>query len=184
MIKSPSTRSRVPRDLNKHGHEFEGLCNDAFNPLEKKYPIKWERIIDSRAAGNIIRDAEGDYRLKISAKQIAGAGLSYDFVIECKASVVENSFNRCFRSLIGSNQLALMRKEARAGAVCIYLFHSVNNREIEVWSMKQLRESYYEKRTEFTGEPRYIVEQSNLKKFAERWVSNPQGFISILGEYV
>lgn len=182
MIKSPNTRSRVPKDSNKHGHEFEGLCNAAFNPLEKKYPIKWERIIDSRAAGNIIRDAEGDFRLKINERQLAG--LSYDFVIECKASVVENSFNRCFRSLIGSNQLALMRKEARAGAVCIYLFHSVNNREIEVWSMKQLRDSYYEKRTEFTGEPVYIVEESNFKKFAERWVVNPQQFISILGDYV
>ena len=108
MLKSPNTRSRVPKVSNKHGHEFEGLCHAAFNPLEKKYPIKWERIIDSRAAGNIIRDAEGDFRLKINERQLAG--LSYDFVIECKASVVENSFNRCFRSLIGSNQLALMRK--------------------------------------------------------------------------
>lgn len=171
-----------PRDLNKHGKEFEKLCDSAFGPLETKFPIIWERILDSASVGNVIRTAEGDFRLRVRSPD---QGQIFEFLIECKASVVENSFNRCFRSLIKPDQLPLMRKHRRAGVVCIYLFQAVNNKEIEIWTLKQLKDAYYEKRKAFTDEPRYIMDQGNLKKFAERLVSNPKGFItSVLGDSI
>lgn len=172
---------KSPNQLNKHGKAFENMVNDAFRPLEIKYPIVWERVIDSAAANNLIRDAESDFRLRIKSEQ---AGRPFEFLVECKASVLENSFNRCFRSLIKKNQLPLMRKAARAGCACIYLFHSVNNKEIEVWSMKQLKDAYYAKRTVLDQQPLYVLEQKNLPKFAERWVTRPAAFVStVLGEY-
>lgn len=173
-------QKKSPSQLNKHGKAFEKIVSDAFSPLETKHPIVWERVIDSAAAGNLIRDAEADFRLRVKSEN---PGQPFEFLIECKASVLENSFNRCFRSLIKPAQLPLMRKAARAGCCCLYLFHSVNNREIEIWSLKQLKEAYYAKRTKFEGQPLYVLEQKDLPNFALRLVTRTKAFINLLGEF-
>ena len=163
-----------PSDLNYHGKQFEKLIDKAFCVLDKQFPITWERIIDSAAAGNIVAATEGDFRMKIASNY---AGRPYSFVIECKASNVENTFNRCFRSLIKKGQFPLMRMSVRAGAIGLFLFYSVQNEEMEVWDFNQLKKPYYEKRKPFDGQPRYIVAKPNIETFALNLVRHPAQFL-------
>lgn len=164
-----------PSELNRHGKVFERMVDDAFNPLDKQYPITWERVIDSAAAGNIVAAVEGDFRLKIKSEN---PGRPYHFVIECKASTQESSFNRNFRSLIKKGQFPLMRMSVRAGAIGLFLFHAVDNDDVELWDFAQLKEPYYDKRKPFNGQPRYIIGRKNLPAFAEKVVTRPKAFVT------
>lgn len=163
-----------------HGKRFEKKLSDAFKPLVKKHPITLERIMDSAAAGNIIRASEADFRLMIKSKSTFRP---YHFLIECKASVNHEVFNTGFRSLIKKGQLPLMRIASRAGSGCLYLFESLITNEVEVWDARQLYEAYYQKRVKFHGVPKYVVASANLPIFAARWVESPETFMrEVLGE--
>jgi hypothetical protein len=174
----PAKKSAQRAD-NSHGKAFENMTNSAFGPLHLKLPMTWERIIDSAAAGNFIAAREGDFRLRINS---GVRGQPFEFLIECKASVLDDTFAKCFKRLIGEKQLPKMRLACRAGAIGLYLFHSVNTHEIEIWDFRQVAKAYYEKRTKFEDVPKYLVSEMNYSYFANQLCSKPAQFIrDVLG---
>jgi len=168
-----------PNQLNIHGKKFEKLTNSVFHPLRLQLPIKWERIVDSAAAGNFIEARASDFELSVKSGQ---AGQPYRFLIECKASDQEATFAKCFKSLIKKKQLPKMRLAVRAGAIGLYFFHSVKTGEIEIWDFSQVKKAYYAKRTKFEDVPRYVVTVANFPIFARRVCQDPARFVrDILG---
>lgn len=167
----------TPRELNLHGQRFEKLVHEAFSKVFLTKSVEWRRVIDTAGAGNIIGKADGDFNLIVSGKEY---GSPYHFRIECKASTLEETLAKNFRSLIKAHQSAQMRLAARAGICGIYMFYSVQNDEIEIWSARKLDAEYGNKRQAFHGLPAVVVSSKNLHIVVEQWVNDPSGFLDKL----
>lgn len=171
-MKTPQARS-APRatisDLS-HGKELERDLAAEMIPLSKKHPCVWERVVDSGTAGNIIRDADCDFKLVVRSEEI---GLPFLFWIECKASVNHDTFVTGFRKLVKTNQLALMRIGERAGACGFYMFRSVKLQKIEIWSLQDIAAWYYQKRVTMLSEPKFVFADRRLPEFCEKLVTDP-----------
>lgn len=153
-----------------HGKELERDLSDVMNPLANRHAIHWERVVDSPGAGNLIRAADCDFKLIVCNEHI---GIPYVFWIECKASVVSDTFSENFRSLVKKDQLPLMRKGERAGVCCFYMYRSVRNQRIEIWSMQDIYAWYYQKRTKMLSEPKFVFPNRRLAEFGESLCLKP-----------
>lgn len=160
-----------------HGKAFERLVHNVFSKMHLTYPMEWRRVIDSAAAGNIIQKADGDFELTVAGERY---GSPYRFRIECKASIVEETLARNFRSIIKVHQSAKMRLAARAGICGIYMFHAVRNNEIEIWSSRHVDREHPNKRKPFNGRPAVVVSDANFPVIALKWVKNPAAFVQLL----
>ena len=165
----------APRNI--HGKQFEKYVNDIFTPLFTQYPSHWRRIIDSASAGNLIEATEGDFELLLPLPE---RGHCLGFVIECKASTEYLSLGSCFRSALRPKQVAKMRLKMRAGMFGVYLFHSVENDEIEIWPAKPLIAAHPQKRTKFFCQPAMVIQKEKLPYVAHQWVVRPLEFLEKL----
>lgn len=161
---------------NIHGKNFEKAVNEAFKPLPTKYPIRWERVVDSHDVGSLIRASDCDFKLTVKSESY---GRPYLFYIECKASINYTSLTNggALRQLIKPNQVAKMRLAARAGCAILYFFNSVLENTVEVWNGKQINEAWEQKRTEFNGEPITLVVKKQLNVLALDLVTKPERFV-------
>lgn len=134
--------ARAP-DL-KHGKEFEKEVHEQFRKLYLKYPCTWERVVDSHDAGNIVRQADCDFKLTVKSPR---DGAPWVFNIECKASVKYLSLadGGACRKLIKSDQIALMRIARRAGVGGVYMFKSTVTGIVEVWEADQVIDAWKDK---------------------------------------
>lgn len=173
--------AKSPSESNIHGKKFENRVNEAFKDLYKTVPCKWERVIDSAAAGNVIRTAESDFNLQINSDY---EGRPYIFAIECKASILCDTFTDRFRSLIRPGQYAKLRIAMRSGSFGIYLFHAVNTKQIEVWDGKSLCSEWPNKRQKSYLRPAFTLSEANFKDFALWAIKNPYDFMTKIKESV
>lgn len=160
-----------------HGKIFEAYINSQMSEIMRERPCYWARILDSASAGNLIEAREGDFEFTMRAE---GQGKCYGIIVECKASTEHNSLASCFRSMLRTKQIARMRLRMRGGYTGVYLFHAVENDEIEVWSAAPLLEAFYQKRTKFFCQPYIVIQKDKFKFLAESWVKNPEEFIQKL----
>lgn len=143
----------APRPARKapkidHGKKFEKLVHDAARHLPEKYPILWERVIDSHDAGNLVRAADCDFKLVIRAGPPSEEQLGRPWLyhIECKASTKYNSLadKGAVKALMKPGQIAKLRIARRAGVGGMVWFHSVSRGLIEVWNAVKVTEAYLE----------------------------------------
>ena len=160
-----------------HGKKFEKYINEVMHPLHLKFRSNWRRILDSASAGNLIEATEGDFELLFPS---GSRGHMIGFVVECKASKVHLSLGACFRSIVKVKQLAKMRLKIRAGMYGVYLFHSVENEEIEVWAAPPIIEAHPLKRTKFFCQPALVSSYANFPHVALEWFKDPEAFLAKL----
>lgn len=166
-----------------HGKKFEAdLKSEVFEGLGNQLPIYFERVMDSHEAGNIVRKADADFKLTITT---AVKGRPFHFWIECKASIVHDTFATCFRisDFLKPDQVARMRIGERAGAKAVYLFRNVKENRVEVWNGKTIHEEYMNKRQKFFGEPAYELHFKNMRAWALSICTDPQTFLDTLNRY-
>lgn len=125
----------------KHGKEFEKRVNAVFTDLYKTRNVRWERPVDTAAAGNIIGTAEGDFRFIVRSET---PGAPFVFLIECKASLdpTRNNFRTNFRRFVKSNQNASLHAMRRAGGNGFVMFQNMLEKRIEIWSARGINEGY------------------------------------------
>lgn len=171
-MKTPQDRSAKRATISdlSHGKALERDLATEMNKLEMKVPMLWERVVDSAYAGNIIRDADCDFKLTVPG---AGIGQPFLFWIECKASINHTTFVTGFRGLVKTNQLALMRKGERAGACGFYMFRAEPSKKIEIWSLQDIAAWYYQKRVTMLSEPKFVFGDHRLAEFCEKLVTQP-----------
>jgi hypothetical protein len=161
----------------KIGKDFEKFVDPIFRALMLEMPLYWSRLTDSAAAGNLIGAKEGDFELTFP---LGPRGHSLAFTVECKASAVHASLASCYKDAIRSGQAGKMRLRVRGGFYGVYLFYSVENEEIEVWSHAPLLAALYMKRVKFYCRPAYVIDKGNFPVFARMWASNPQEILDKL----
>lgn len=179
MAKSPKAVD------TSHGKVFERYFSTETASLDQKLPITIERVIDSAAAGSVIRGADCDFKLTIRGEK---PGRPYHFLLEMKASVRFDTFGPGFKELIDSSQLARMKKAERAGSIGLYLFYSIPTGMVEVWDAHKLHVPYYTRGKANTLEqesPVLTVAKRNLRTWVSMTCANPEVFVShIVGSRV
>ena len=153
-----------------HGKQFERELSQAFNGLDRKYPVKFTRILDTAGAGNIVRAADTDFKLMVSSGQ---PGRPFVFHFECKATVRDIDFTGAFRSFVKPHQNAAMAMAERAGACGAYLFKHVNKNLIEVWNAHSVSLIYGLKRQRLGCGPAIVFPLEKLCQFAEQACNTP-----------
>lgn len=140
----------------KHGKEFEKRVNDVFCNLYKSWNVRWERPVDTAAAGNIIGTADSDFRLIVQSDK---AGAPFVFLIECKATVdpTRCRFRSNFRRFVKGTQNASMHAMRRAGGNGFVMFQNGPAKQIEIWSARGINEGYPNLRTDLPTEAVYIM---------------------------
>lgn len=159
----------------QHGKEFEKSVNEAFKNLYMQYPFRWERTVDSGAAGNLIRRADSDYRMLWKSPQ---PGQPYLLYVECKASNQGKPFENVFRSLVKGTQNASLQMARRAGAEACVLFHNMAACAIEVWRGVDINEQYFIARKPIPVGPAYKFPEVMLPEFAVWAASHPAEFMA------
>lgn len=162
---------------SKHGKEFEGTCSDAFSKLYTRYQVRWERTLDTGAAGNLVRAAPDDFRFLVKSSL---PGQPFVFNIECKASVSEKPFQNNFRQLVKKGQNASLLMANRGGAIAFVLYYSLARGVVEVWDGKTINEWYPLKGKSMKESPPITVAIASLPSLAETIASSPRDFISTL----
>jgi hypothetical protein len=171
-VKAPNRKVKVLSDT-EIGKIFESKLHNAFAPLPSKYPCTWERILDSAAAGNLVRPARADFELNVRSHS---KGQPYCFYIECKASVVNHSFTVCFKEALKPTQNAGLTLGARAGSTGLVLFYSESRGEVEIWQHEKIAEAYLTPRAKIYN-PFMTISLSNLESLALKMVTDPAFFI-------
>ncbi len=166
-----------------HGKAFERWLNDQMRDIYTQLPIKWERVIDSHDAGNVIGKSDCDFKLTINS---GCKGRPWVFFIECKASIKYKSLTDpgALRSLVKATQFAKLTLAERAGATSLILFREVVNGKgeaIEIWPISKV--PYKVKRVKW--KPDKILHLGGVldlvRTFCEK--SEPEGYYSqIIGE--
>jgi len=154
----------------QHGKEFEREWAEAFAPLYKSYRCRFERVLDSASAGNLVRKADSDFKLQVESGLY---GRPYSFYVECKASNAGKPFANYYRSLVKSSQNSSLQMAARCGAIAVVAYKDVLTGEIQIWSGKIINVCYPVKRVALNGSPAYHTNLRNLSGFAESWVISP-----------
>lgn len=172
---SVPTPKQAPHTI--HGKRFEQRFNAAFSALYQTYPIRWERVLDSAGAGNMIRSADSDFNLTINSGLV---GRPWRFAFEAKASIRHNSLSENVKGLIKPGQNARLRILERAGVIGCFVFHSVENGDIEFWGTSSIQAHFEKRRAHFTGAPAYVVKVKNLDEMALRIVRDPQWFVNLM----
>lgn len=168
-----------PHERNKHGKKFERELSDAFKKKHLTHAIRFDRITDTAMAGNIIGKQDADFRLMARSPV---PGCPYMFYLECKASVLHTTFGSCFRSYVKDHQQARLRLAMRAGAAVVYLFHSVETGDVELWAGKIIHDAWPLKRQKFYGRPFMTVHINNLELLAEQWSREPGAFLTKIND--
>lgn len=166
-----------------YGKKFESdLQGEVFDKLGLQLPIYLEHVVDSHQAGNIIRKADCDFKLTITGP---AKGRPFHFWIECKASMVNDTFATCFRDgkFLKPDQVARMRIGERAGAKAVYMFRNVRENRVEIWNGKTINTEYPQKRQKFTGQPAYELHYKNMRAWALSICTDPQTFLDVLNRY-
>lgn len=159
-----------PLDI-RHGKEFEKEVHEAFRPLYLKYPIRWERVLDTYDAGSMVRKADCDFKITVNSGIM---GRPWVINIECKASRKHTSLQDggALRSLIKSDQIATMRIALRSGVLGQYWFKSVETGRIEIWKAEDVIRGWGMKNTRgprLESEP-WILKVQDLPKFGHTFV--------------
>lgn len=162
-----------PSQRNAHGKVFERFVDNCFRPLTRTHPCEWERVLDSAAAGNVVRSADADFKLQIHSGYI---GRPWRFYIECKSSVKHESLSSCLRSMVKPHQMAKLRLAYRSGAVPLILFEN-QDQLVEIWYAKDLFDVYSLKRVAVEELPAKSITKKNFPRFAENLVTQPKIFI-------
>lgn len=160
-----------------HGKIFENNITAAMKGVENQLPIRFSKITDSFAAGNIIQAVDSDFKLQIKSPHNDSPYLIY---IEAKATVLENDFAHVFRSFVKGTQNASMVMNMRAGAAGCYFFHKVNEGIFEVWDAGLVGKYYFPARKPIDGHAAYTVAHANLAQFMLRICSDPSSFLQAL----
>ena len=161
----------------RHGKEFERACNAAFSKLYMRFPIRWERVLDTGAAGNLVRKADSDYRI-LQRSDIEGQ--PFMTYVECKASVQGKDFRNIFRSLVKGEQNASLQMARRAGAQACVFYKDIQYGVIEVWRGRDINEQYPIARKPMLADPAFRFSADMLFDFAELVAQNPWAFHSAL----
>lgn len=128
----------------KHGKEFEKRVSPFFENLYKEYPCRWERVLDSGAAGNFVRKAESDFKFIRRSRE---TGAPYTFLVECKASLDSTRpFHSNFRRFVSSGQNSAMAGMRRGGGTALILFRNMYQDILEIWPGRLINEAYPIKR--------------------------------------
>lgn len=167
-----------------HGKAFERDLSSAFEKLSLAYACRWERVLDSGSAGNLVRNADSDFKLMVRAGAEAEDRQGRPFVlyIEAKASNQGIPFGRCFRSLVKKNQNASLQMVRRSGACAVVFFHNIPTARIEVWRGQDINANYPNFRKPMSEVPAFAMPDYLLPKFAEELVKNPAGYFSHIAE--
>jgi hypothetical protein len=148
-----------------HGQIFQSDLHAAFKDLDKRFPVRWGRVIDSAGAGNLIKKADADFKFQLRAPEV---GRPFYLTIEAKATVMDKKFNTYFRSLVKPHQNGAMIMQMRAGAQGCYIVRFVNRKEIELWDAWLIGAYYPLLRKPIVGEPALIIKDDELQSFAVR----------------
>lgn len=160
-----------------HGKELERDCTAAFGDLYKSFPCRWERTLDSGAAGNIVRNADSDFRLLVRSNW---SGRPFLFYIECKASKQGKPFANYFRSLVKGNQNASLAAARRGGAEAFVIYRDCILNQIEIWRGRDINAAYGYKRQAMQATPAFVFDNSRLSAFAVFCASRPGDLLSSL----
>lgn len=160
-----------------HGKELERDCTAAFGDLYKSFPCRWERTLDSGAAGNIVRNADSDFRLLVRSNW---SGRPFLFYIECKASKQGKLFANYFRSLVKANQNASLAAARRGGAEAFVIYRDCMYDRIEIWRARDINAAYGYKRQPMQASPIFQFDNSRLGSFALFCVSKPNELLAAL----
>lgn len=161
-----------PSAKNAHGKQFERFVDGAFRPLTRIHPCEWERVLDSAAAGNVVRSADSDFKLQVNSGLL---GRPWRFYFECKSSVQHDSLSSCLRSMVKPHQMAKLRLAHRSGALTFVLFEN-KDQTVEVWYAPKLFDIYNLKRVAIEEQPDYVVTRKNFGLFAKKVVTFPEAF--------
>lgn len=154
-----------------HGKIFEKALNDAFSQLYKTLPVRWGRVLDSAAAGNLVKKADADFKLMVPSEHEC---CPFMFHIEAKATVSDKPFQTNFRALVKGHQNAAMVMSMRAGCQGVYFVQKTNERVFEIWDAKLVSRFYGVKRVAIDGIPAYTVAMANLDTFALQLCKDPR----------
>jgi hypothetical protein len=160
-----------------HGKEFEKDCTAVFGHLYMQFFCRWERTLDSGAAGNIVRNADSDFRLLVKSEW---SGRPYLFYVECKASKQGKPFENYFRSLVKPNQNASLHAARRGGAEAFVLYRDLVMDQIQVWRGRDVNEYYGHKRQPILASPAFQFMNSQLANFAVLAASKPAELLAAL----
>lgn len=103
---------------------MEGAIREWLVEAQTKRPLIFERIPDSKMAGNYIQDAPADFYFVLSGR------FAY---LEAKFSQKHRSLRACFSNAVSINQTASAKLARRAGARYFLLFYSSAEERFEVW---------------------------------------------------
>lgn len=160
-----------------HGKELERDCSAAFSSLYKSYRCRWERTLDTAAAGSIVRSADSDFRLLINS---GVQGKPFLFYIECKASKQGKPFQSLFRSLVKPGQNAALHAVRRGGAQSFVLYRDCVKGVLEIWRGRDINAWYTEKRKPMDASPAVVAPNEQLPLMAQLFVQHPQKLLDAL----
>jgi penicillin-binding protein-related factor A (putative recombinase) len=108
----------------KSATDLEGKVNDWFVSAQEVRPLIFERILDSKAAGNLVKRAPADFYFLYNGR------FAY---LEAKFSEKHVTLRSCLSSAVRPHQLASARLVQRAGGRYWFLFYSKVSEQYEIW---------------------------------------------------
>ena len=108
----------------KRPEELEHVLLSEMREIQKTKPFIVQRILDSKAAGNIVSKSPADFYAVYSGN------FCY---IEAKLSTTVESLKSGFSNLVKNHQLASARLAKRAGGSYFIVFYSAISQKFELW---------------------------------------------------
>lgn len=164
----------------KHGKEFEKRIDPFFSNLYKDHPVRWERVLDTAAAGNLVRKAESDFKFIRRSRE---TGAPYTFLLECKSSVDTSCpFYSNFRRFVKSGQNAAIAGMRRGGGTSIILFQRLYDKMIEIWPGRCINEGYPVLRLKLDQKASIVIPDTDeaLARFAQSLIFEAEDWCKFL----
>lgn len=117
----------------KFGDLVEAACQEALKELMEKHRYWFQRLYDSRAAGNILPETAADF--------VGVSPGGYGFLLEAKGSTVNGSFRECFRKMVKPHQALHSYLVGRAGGDGFFVFVSEPTQVVELWDGGMVRQA-------------------------------------------
>lgn len=122
------------------GGRFEDRVRDVFKEMQKRNPLKMERLYDTKTAGKMVPNQEGDFKGTAIKR---GDEIGTPWLIECKASEKHTTLRSCLSVMVSKKreQVAHHRLWRRAGGRALYLFYSEPGDILEIWDSEVVCEN-------------------------------------------
>jgi hypothetical protein len=111
--------------------DLEAAIRTELVAAQETNPLAWHRLVDSKAAGNVVARQPSDFLACYIGKTV---------LIEAKFSEAHESLRSCLAGAVKPHQLASARIWTRARARYVVLFHSKLSGITEVWDGLYLAE--------------------------------------------